>query len=52
MILRDPDTGEILDQSVEKVATIQAKTVKEKIATFEITQGGGVEKGMMVTFLQ
>jgi curli biogenesis system outer membrane secretion channel CsgG len=52
MILRDPDTGEILDQSVEKIATIQAKTVKEKISTCEITQGGGVEKGMMVTFLQ
>ena len=51
-VLRDPDTGEILDETLEKVASIQAKTVKEKIATCEITQGGGVEKGMMVTFLQ
>jgi curli biogenesis system outer membrane secretion channel CsgG len=52
MILRDPDTGEILDQSVEKVATIQTKTVKEKIATCEMTQGSGIEKGMMVTLPQ
>lgn len=51
-VLRDPDTGEILDETVEKVASIQAKTVKEKIATCEITQGSGVEKGMTVTFLQ
>jgi curli biogenesis system outer membrane secretion channel CsgG len=51
-VLRDPDTGEILDQTVEKVASIQAKTVKEKIATCEITQGSGVEKGMTVKFLQ
>jgi curli biogenesis system outer membrane secretion channel CsgG len=51
-VLRDPDTGEILDETVEKVATIQAKSVKEKIATCEITQGSGVEKGMTVTYLQ
>jgi len=49
-ILRDPDTGEVLDQTLEKVASIQVKKTKEKIATCEITQGGGVEKGMFVTF--
>jgi len=51
-VLRDPDTGEILDEAMEKVASVQAKTVKEKIATCEITQGSGVKKGMTVTFLQ
>lgn len=46
---RDPDTGEILDSSVEKVATIKAKTVKEKISICEATEGGNkVEKGMSV----
>jgi curli biogenesis system outer membrane secretion channel CsgG len=49
-VLRDPDTGEVLDQVLEKVASIQVKTVKEKIARCEITQGSGVEKGMVVTF--
>jgi curli biogenesis system outer membrane secretion channel CsgG len=51
-VLRDPDTGEVLDQTLEKVASIQVKTVKEKIATCEITQGSGVEKGMVVTFME
>ncbi len=51
-VLRDPDTGEVLDQTLEKVASIQVKTVKEKIATCEITQGSGVEKGMLVTFME
>ena len=50
-VLRDPDTGEILDQTLEKVACIQVKTVKEKIATCEITQGSGVEKGMVVAYM-
>jgi curli biogenesis system outer membrane secretion channel CsgG len=51
-VLRDPDTGEVLDQTLEKVASIQVKTVKEKIARCEITQGSGVEKGMLVTFTE
>ena len=46
--LRDPDTGEILDQSVETVATIQVEKVKEKIAICKIVKGGEVEKGMSV----
>lgn len=50
-VLRDPDTGEVLDQTLEKVATIQVKTVKEKIATCEITQGSVVEKGMVVAYM-
>ena len=46
---RDPDTGEVLDSSVEKVATLKVKTVKEKISICEATEGGNkVEKGMTV----
>ena len=46
---RDPETGEVLDSSVEKVATLKVKTVKEKISICEATEGGNkVEKGMTV----
>lgn len=38
-ITRDPDTGEVLDSSVEKVAKIKATTVKEKISICEATEG-------------
>ncbi len=45
----DPDTGEILDSSVDKVGTIVAKTVKEKISICDATDGAGkIEKGMSV----
>jgi curli biogenesis system outer membrane secretion channel CsgG len=49
-ILRDPDTGEILDQSMEKLATIEVVKVKKKISICKINQGSGVEKGMTVVF--
>ena len=47
----DNDTGEVLDRSVEKVATLKAATVKEKISICEVTDGDikKVEKGMSVT---
>jgi curli biogenesis system outer membrane secretion channel CsgG len=38
-VTRDPDTGEVLDTSVEKVAKIKTKTVKEKISICEATEG-------------
>ncbi len=45
----DPDTGEVLDRSVEKAGVITAKTVKEKITICEATEGGkSIEKGMSV----
>lgn len=48
--ITDDDTGEVLDRSVTKAATIKATTVKEKIAICEVTEGdaGKVEKGMSV----
>jgi curli biogenesis system outer membrane secretion channel CsgG len=47
-ILRDPDTGEVLDQSLEKAGTIKVIKVKEKIAICKIVSGSGIAKGMTV----
>ncbi len=47
-VLRDPDTGEILDESLEKIATIEVIKVKEKLAICKVASGSGVEKGMTV----
>ena len=47
-ILRDPNTGEVLDQSIEKAGTIEVVTVKEKISICRVAQGSGIAKGMTV----
>jgi hypothetical protein len=46
-ILRDPKTGEVLDQSMEKAGTIQVVSVKEKISICKVTNGKPA-KGMTV----
>jgi curli biogenesis system outer membrane secretion channel CsgG len=47
--ITDDDTGEVLDRSVKKIATLKAVTVKEKITICEATEGAKkVEKGMSV----
>ena len=47
--LRDPDTGELLDVSMETSGKIVVETVKEKISIASITEGEGkIEKGMTV----
>lgn len=48
--LVDEDTGEVLDSSMTKVATIQVTEVKEKIAYCQAAGGGAdkVKKGMTV----
>lgn len=46
--LRDPDTGEVLDQSMERTGTIQVVKVKQKIAICRITDGSGIRRGMTV----
>lgn len=48
-ILRDPDTGEILDQSLEKVGTIKVVRVKQKLSICKVLNGKGITKGMTVT---
>jgi curli biogenesis system outer membrane secretion channel CsgG len=47
-VLRDPKTGEVLDQSMEKAGTIEVVSVKEKISTCKVTQGSAIGKGMTV----
>ncbi len=47
-ILTDPDTGETLDESMEKCGTIVVTSVKEKVATCKPESGSGFAKGMSV----
>jgi curli biogenesis system outer membrane secretion channel CsgG len=48
-MLRDPDTGELLDVTMEKTGTIVIESVKEKIATGKATEGAAkIRKGMTV----
>ncbi len=49
-VVRDPDTGEVLDQSVKQVAKLHVDQVKEKLSICSVTSGsaGSVKKGMMV----
>lgn len=50
-VLRDPDTGEVLDQTFDKLGTIQVVQVKEKIAICEATEDKGIKRGMTVVLL-
>jgi len=47
-VIRDPDTGEVLDQSLEKVGTIEVVKVKEKLSICKTAQGSGIKKGMTI----
>ena len=49
-IIRDPSTGEILDESVKEVARLQVVTVKEKLSICQVINGNvnDIAKGMMI----
>jgi len=47
-VLRDPDSGEVLDQSLETIGTIQVVTVKKKLSICTVVSGSGIKKGMTV----
>jgi len=49
-VVRDPDTGEILDESVEELATLRADSVKEKLSICSVVSGdvAAIERGMRV----
>jgi hypothetical protein len=49
-VIRDPDTGEILDEDMTELCRIQASEVKEKLTVCTVVEGdaGDVEKGMKV----
>ena len=47
--VRDPDTGEVLDESVNKVGAIVIEEMKEKVSIGKATEGGEkIQKGMTV----
>jgi len=49
-VIRDPDTGEVLDESMTEVAALQVSEVKEKLSICSVTSGdaGAVAKGMAI----
>jgi len=49
-LIRDPDTGEILDESLVEVARLEVTTVKEKLSICEVRSGetGRISRGMAV----
>ena len=48
-VLRDPGTGEVLDNSFTEKAQIRVDSVKEKLSICTLVSGSGVEKGMAVS---
>lgn len=49
-VIRDPDTGEVLDESMNEVARLRVDEVKEKLSICSVASGdaGAVAKGMAV----
>ncbi len=49
-IIRDPDTGEVLDESMTEIARLKVNKVKEKLSIASVTSGSAaaVETGMTI----
>jgi curli biogenesis system outer membrane secretion channel CsgG len=47
-VLRDPGTGEVLDNSFTEKGQIKVDTLKEKVSICSIISGTGIERGMAV----
>jgi curli biogenesis system outer membrane secretion channel CsgG len=49
-VIRDPDTGEILDRSLNEIARLQVTQVKEKLSICSVSKGsvGAIKQGMAV----
>ena len=49
-VIRDPDTGEVLDEDMTVLATLEVSQVKEKLSICSVTSGdaGSVAKGMTI----
>jgi curli biogenesis system outer membrane secretion channel CsgG len=49
-VLRDPDTGEVLDESMTEIAQLKVSQVKEKLSICEVVSGdaSAVAKGMTI----
>ncbi len=48
-IMRDPNTGEVLDTTFTEKGHIRVETVKEKLSICSIISGEGIENGMSVS---
>ncbi len=49
-VIRDPDTGEVLDEDMTRIATLEVSQVKEKLSICSVTSGdaGAIAKGMAI----
>jgi len=49
-VIRDPDTGEVLDESMTEIAHLTVSQVKEKLSIADVTSGdtASVSKGMTI----
>jgi curli biogenesis system outer membrane secretion channel CsgG len=49
-VLRDPDTGEVLDESMSEIARLKVSQVKEKLSICDVVSGdaASVAKGMTI----
>ena len=49
-VIRDPETGEILDESLTRVAALEVESVEEKLSICTVTEGdlAAIERGMRV----
>ena len=49
-VLRDPDTGEVLDESMTEIARLTVSQVKEKLSIAEVTSGdiAAISRGMTI----
>lgn len=47
-VLRDPNTGEVLDVSMDKAGKLVVEQVREKLSIARIVEGSGIEKGMTI----
>jgi curli biogenesis system outer membrane secretion channel CsgG len=49
-VLRDPDTGEVLDESMTEIARLKVSQVKEKLSICDVVSGNAnaVSKGMTI----
>jgi hypothetical protein len=47
-VVRDPGSGDVLDNRFTEKAQIRVDSVKERVATCSLVIGGGIERGMTV----
>lgn len=49
-VIRDPDTGEVLDESMNELARLRCDTIREKLSICSVTSGNAarIERGMAI----